>query len=116
MGVKRYITHTIAALNLGLNLELSAFGILNHAVQAGIQPQQTLTFLRGLEPEIPLLPQDIYNQASQIHRDIYKGYSTTKALANNLEAKGIKYHILKEDSTDQLKDLFWAYPESIKYL
>ena len=32
MGVKRYIMRAIATLNLGLNLESSAFQILNHAV------------------------------------------------------------------------------------
>ena len=75
-----------------------------------------MTFLRNLVPETPLLPQDIYNQASQIRRDIRQGYSSTEALAQNLEAKVVKHHILKDKVTKQLQGLFWAYPESIKYL
>ena len=75
-----------------------------------------MTFLQGLIPETPLLLRDIYNQNSLIRRDLRQGYSATEALAQNLEAKGIKRHILKEDGTDRLKGLFWAYPESIKYL
>jgi hypothetical protein len=75
-----------------------------------------MTFLQGLVPKTPLLPRDIYNQNSLIRRVLCQGYSATEALRKHLEAQGIKHDILKEDGTDRLKGLFWAYPESIKYL
>ncbi|KIM94762.1 hypothetical protein OIDMADRAFT_21373, partial [Oidiodendron maius Zn] len=87
-------------------LPVEAQNAARNLFSAGVQPRQTITYLRGLVPETPLLPQDIYNQASQIRRDIRQGYSSTEALAQHLEAKGIKHDILKEDGTDRLKGLF----------
>ena len=75
-----------------------------------------MTFLRGLDSEIPLIPRDIYNQNALFRRDIRQGYSSTEALIQHLETKGIKHDILKEKDTDRLRGLFIACPESIQYL
>ena len=65
---------------------------------------------------MPLLLQDIYNQNTQFRRDIRQGLSTTEALIQYLQDEGIKYNILKEEGSNRLKGLFFAFPESIQYL
>jgi hypothetical protein len=62
------------------------------------------------------MPRDIYNQNAQIRRYIRQGYSSTEALIQHFETKGIKHDILKEKETNRLRALYWAYPESIQYL
>jgi len=89
---------------------------ITNSIYIGVQPRQTLTFLRGLAPETPIIPRDIYNQNAQFRRDIRQGHSTTEALIQHLQTKGIKHSILKERDTNRLKGLFIACPESIQYL
>src|ERR1700710_2510861 len=83
---------------------------------AGIQPRQTLTFLRQADPTTLILPRDLYNQNAALRRNIQQGKSTTEALIQHLQKSGIKHSILKDPQTRRLKGLFIACPESIKYL
>src|SRR4030081_2683980 len=71
-----------------------------------------LALLRGLVPETPLLPQDIYNQTSVFRRDIRQGHSATEALIQHLQTSGIMHHILKDPDSNRLKGLFITCPES----
>ena len=70
-----------------------------------------LALLRGLVPETPLLPQDIYNQTSAFRRDIRQGHSATEALIQHLQTSGTMHHVLKDPDSNRLKGLFIACPE-----
>ena len=83
---------------------------------AGVQPRNTLTFMRQIAPETPLIPRDLYNYNASFRRDIRQGQSPTEALLQHLEASGIKHNILKDPANQRLKGLFIACPESIAYL
>jgi hypothetical protein len=84
--------------------------------QAGIQPRQTLTFLQQADPTTLAQPQEIYNENAALRRANRQGQSTTEALIQYLQDKGIKHSILKDPRSRQLKGLFIACPESIEYL
>jgi hypothetical protein len=64
---------------------------------------------------MPVLPQDIYNYNASLRRELRQGHSSTEALVQHLQAKGIKHNILKEKESNRLMGLFIAYPESIQY-
>jgi hypothetical protein len=83
---------------------------------AGIQPRQTLTFLRQADPSTLIQPRDLYNQNAAFRREIQQGKSSTEALIQHLQESGIKHSILKDPQTRRLKGLFIACPESIEYL
>jgi MULE transposase domain len=83
---------------------------------AGIQPRNTLTLMRQMAPETPLIPRDLYNLNASFRRDIRQGQSPTEALLEHLESSGIKHNILKDPANQRLKGLFIACPESITYL
>jgi hypothetical protein len=83
---------------------------------AGVQPRNALTILRQIAPEIPLIPQDLYNYNASLYRDIRQGQSPTEALLQHLESSSIKHAILKDPTNQRLKGLFIALPESITYL
>ena len=73
-----------------------------------------MTFLRQNNPDLPLIPRDIYNQNATIRRAIRAGYSATKALLDYLIKKGIYHRVLTVNN--RLSGLFIAYPDSIKHL
>lgn len=75
-----------------------------------------MTFIRHLAPETPLLPRDLCNYNASFRRDLRQGHSSTEALIQHLEIKGIKHNILRERKSGWLKGLFIACPESIQYL
>ena len=75
-----------------------------------------LALLRGLVPETPLLPQDIYNQTSAFRRNIRQGHSATEALIQHLQTSGTMHHVLKDPDSNRLKGLFITCPESVQYL
>ena len=83
---------------------------------AGIQPQQTPTFIRQVDSTTLVQPRDIYNQNAAFRRDIQQGKSATEALIQHLQKSGIKHSILKDPQIRRLKGLFIACPESIEYL
>jgi hypothetical protein len=83
---------------------------------AGIQPRQTLTFLRQADPSTLIQPRDLYNQNAAFRREIQQGKSSTEALIQHLQESGIKHSILKDPQTRRLKGLFIACLESIEYL
>jgi hypothetical protein len=82
----------------------------------GVQPRQSLTFIRQIAPETQLIPRDLYNYNASFRRDLRQGQSSTEALIQHLQNKGIMHHILKDPATLRLQGLFIAYPESIQYL
>lgn len=97
-------------------LSITAQNTVQSFYSAGIQPQQTLTYLRQVDPTTLALPQDLYNQNAAIRRANRQGQSTTEALIQHLQNNGIKHSILKDPITRRLKGLFIACPESITYL
>ena len=80
----------------------------------GVAPIQALTFLRQSNPELSILPQDIYNQNAIIRQVICIGQSATKALFSHLIKKGIYHRVLTINN--RLTGLFISCPESIKHL
>jgi hypothetical protein len=84
--------------------------------EAAIQPRQTITFIRQIAPESPLLPPDIYNQNALFCRETRQGLSPTEALVQHLQDKDILQEILNEETTNRLLGLWIARPESIQYL
>jgi hypothetical protein len=97
-------------------LSITAQNTAQAFLSAGIQPRQTLTFLRQIDPTTLALPQDIYNQNAVFRRENRQGRSSTEALIQHLQEGGIKHAILKDPQTRRLKGLFIACPESIEYL
>jgi hypothetical protein len=83
---------------------------------AGIQPRQSLTYLRNMAPETPLLPRDLYNFNASLRRDLRQGHSPTEALIQHLQDDGIRHCILQDHESLRLKGLFIACPESVHYL
>ena len=79
-------------------------------------PRQTLTYLRRIAPESPVLPQDLYNLRAAIQRDLRQGQSPIDALLLYLENKGTYCRPLVNSGTSRLEGLFIACPESIEYL
>ena len=76
---------------------------------AGVQPQNTLTFMRQTAPETPLIPRDLYNYNASFRRDIRQGQSPTEAL-QHLESSGIKHNILKDLANQRLKRAIYCMP------
>jgi hypothetical protein len=97
-------------------LSIQAKNTAQSFFKAGIQPRQTLTFLRQADPTTLIQPRDLYNQNAAFRREIQQGKSTTEALIQHLEESRIKHAILKDPETRRLKGLFIACPESIEYL
>jgi hypothetical protein len=73
-----------------------------------------MTFIRQISPETLVLPRDLCKQNASFRRTIRQGQSSTEALIQHLETKGIKHSILKDPETRRLKGVFIACPESIE--
>jgi hypothetical protein len=73
-------------------------------------------YLRGIAPEIPVLPQDIYNYNATLRQDLRYGQSLTKALISHLSSHGIYHRVLVDSESSRLQALFIACLESIEYL
>jgi hypothetical protein len=57
-----------------------------------------------------------FNYNALVCRNIHQEQSSTEALIQHLETKGIKHNILKRRESRRLKGLFIACPESIQHL
>jgi hypothetical protein len=97
-------------------LSIQARNTAQSLFSAGIQPRQTLTFIRQANPSTLVLPQDLYNQNAAFRRETRQGQSATEALIQHLQESSIKHSILKDPRTRRLKGLFIACPGSIEYL
>jgi hypothetical protein len=98
------------------HLSIEARNTAKQLYSAGVQPRNTLTIMRQIAPETPLVPRDLYNYNASFYRDIRQGQSPTEALLQHLESSSIKHTILKDPTNQRLKGLFIALPESITYL
>lgn len=72
--------------------------------------------MRQRDPELLIIPKDIYNYNDTLRRNQRQGHSSTEALLLHLESKDIYYQVLQDETTNRLRGLFIAYPESIQYL
>jgi hypothetical protein len=109
-------SHHPSAHSSHRQLSITAQNITQSFFKAGIQPRQTMTFLRQADPTTLIQPRDLYNQNAAFRREIRQGKSSTEALIQHLQESRIKHSILKDPETRRLKGLFIACPESIEYL
>ena len=72
--------------------------------------------MRHREPQLPVLPKDIYNYNATLRREQRQGHSSTEALLLHLDNKGIYYQVLQDETTNRLRGIFIACPESIQHL
>jgi hypothetical protein len=65
-------------------LSTQAINTAQSFFSAGIQPRQTLTFLRQADPTTLIQPRDLYNQNTAFRHNIQQGKSSTEALIQHL--------------------------------
>ena len=53
-----------------------------------------MTFIRQSNPDLPILPRDIYNENARIRRVIQAGQSATEALLQHLQEQGLYHRVL----------------------
>ena len=78
-------------------------------------PAQQLEILHRIDPDLPLLPRDIYNHNATTRRELRIGESSTQALLEHLIQNGI-YHRVLLGAKNRVQNLFITCPESLDHL